>query len=79
MEHAVLHDIVDSVSAMDSVSESPTIQLSNDIILSGLCPPPSISTKFSDCNRLALALGVSGDGGSGVLNEHLLDPTTRGV
>ena len=36
MEHAVLHDIVDSVSAMDSVSESPAIQLSDDgvIILS---------------------------------------------
>ena len=42
-------------------------------------PPPSISTRFSDLSRLVLALGVSGDGGSGVWNVHLLGPITRGV
>ena len=41
----MLHDIVELVSAMDSVSESPAIQLS-DIIPSGGVPPPSILTKF---------------------------------
>ena len=56
----MLHDIVESVSATDSVFESPAIQLS-DITPSGGVPPPSISTKFSDCNRLVLALGASGE------------------
>ena len=74
----MLHDIVDSVSATGSVSESSAIQVS-DGASSGGVPPPSISTKFSDHNKLILALGVSGDGGSGVWNVHLLGPTTRGV
>ena len=42
-------------------------------------PPPSISTRFSDLSKLVLALGVSGDGGSGVWNVHLLGPIIRGV
>ena len=39
MEHAVLQDIVESVSAADSVSELSVIQLS-DSALSGGVPPP---------------------------------------
>ena len=78
MEHAVLQDIVESVSAADSVSKLSVIQLS-DSALSGGVPPPSISTRFNDLSRLVLALGVSSDGGSGVWNVHLLGPITRGV
>ena len=74
----MLHDIVELVSATDSVSESFAIQLSDGASSWGV-PPASISTKFSDRNRLILALGVSGDGGSGVWKVHLLGPTTRGV
>ena len=74
----MLQDIVESVSATDSVSEFSAIQLS-DSVLSGGVPPPSISTRFSDLGRLVLALGVSGDGGSGVWKVHLLGPITRGV
>ena len=39
IEHAVLQDIVESVSAADSVSEFSAIRLS-DSVLSGGSPPP---------------------------------------
>ena len=74
----MLQDIVESLSAADSVSELSVIQLS-DSALSGGVPPTSISTGFNDLSRLVLALGVSGDGGSGVWNVHLLGPIIRGV
>ena len=79
MEHAVLQDIVESVFAADSVSELYVIQLSDSALSGGAPPPPSISTRFNDLSRLVLALGVSGDGGSGIWNVHLLGPITRGV
>ena len=40
MEHAVLQDIVESVSATDSVSELSVIQLSDSALSGGVPPPP---------------------------------------